>query len=118
MLWRLNVAGVVAPGVWSIDIGDGSSRLVDAAATGVSVSTRSIVTWNREAATGIKVHEPGGAPRFTAVPTRRVTNVAVTARYAYVDAGGRYAVDLRSGQVSGPLASRARLVAPDLLRLP
>jgi hypothetical protein len=104
-------------GVWSIDIRVGSSRLVDAAATDVRVSTRSIVTWNRGAATGIKVYEPGGALRFTAVPTRRVTKVAVTASYAYVDAGGRYSVDLRSGKVSGPLASRARLVVPDLLDL-
>jgi hypothetical protein len=111
-------AGVAPPGVWSIDIRDGSSRLVDAAATDVRVSTNSIVAWNREAATGIKVYEPGGALRFTAVPTRRVTNVVVTARYAYVDAGGRYSVDLRSGKVSGPLASRARLVVPDLLDLP
>jgi hypothetical protein len=111
-------AGVAPPGVWSIDIRDGSSRLVDAAATDVRVSTNSIVAWNREAATGIKVYEPGGALRFTAVPTRRVTNVVVTARYAYVDAGGRYSVDLRNGKVSGPLASRARLVVPDLLDLP
>jgi hypothetical protein len=105
------------PGLWSIDIRDGSSGLVDAAATDVRISTRSIVAWNREAATGIKVYEPGGARRLTAVPTRRVTNVAVTARHAYVHAGGRYSVDLRSGKVSGPLASRARLVVPDLLDL-
>ena len=105
-------------GVWSIDIRDGSSRLVDAAATDVRVSTRSIVTWNRGAATGIKVYEPGGALRFTAVPTRRVSNVVVTSRYAYVDAGGRYSVDLRSGKVTGPLPSKARLVVPDLLALP
>ena len=111
-------AGVVSPGVWSIDIRDGSSRLVDADATGARVSTRSIVTWSRKAATGIKVYEPGGALRFNAVPTRRVKNVVVTARYAYVDAGGRYSVDLRSGKMTGPLASRARLVVPDLLDLP
>jgi hypothetical protein len=111
-------AGVVPAGVWSIDIREGSSRLVDAAATDVRVSTRSIITWNREAATGIKVYEPGGALRFTAVPTRRVTNVVVTARHAYVDAGGRYSLDLRSGKVTGPLPRRARLVVPDLVDLP
>jgi hypothetical protein len=118
VLWPYDLAREVPPGVWSIDTAGKSPRLVDAAATDVRISTRSIVTWTRETATGIKVYEPGGALRFAAVPTRRVTNVVLTARYGYVDAGGRYAVDLRSGKVTGPLPSRVRLVVPDLLDLP
>ena len=105
-------------GAWSIDTGGGPPRAVDPAATGVLASTGSIVTWNRAAATGVRFYEPDGDLRFALFPSRRVSEVAVTARYAYVDAGGRYSVDLRTGTVTGPLRNRARLVAPDLLRLP
>ena len=76
-----------------------------------------LVTWSRRSAGGITVYRP--MARLRALTGRRVTGVGVTARYAYVDAtGGRHSVDPRNGRIAGPLASKARLVLPDLLDLP
>jgi hypothetical protein len=39
--------------------------------------------------------------------------------YVYARAGGRrYSVDLRSGRLTGPLASRAKLILPSLVAIP
>jgi len=105
-------------GLTLIDTRDWSARLVDASTTDVAVAPNAVVAWNRKAATGLTVYAPDGSMRFRALAGHRVLGVGVSARYAYVTGGGRFSVDLRSGRVTGPLRSRARLVLPDLLDLP
>ena len=56
--------------------------------------------------------------RFRALKGRKVSEVGVTARYAYVNASGRFSIDLRTGRVRGPLTGRATPILPDFLSLP
>ena len=44
--------------------------------------------------------------------------MGVSARYAYVNASGRYSIDLRTGRVRGPLTGHAPPILPDFLSLP
>jgi len=38
--------------------------------------------------------------------------------FAYIQAGGLFSIDLRTGRVTGPLERTARLVLPTLVRIP
>lgn len=48
----------------------------------------------------------------------KVSGVGVFDRYAYVNASGRFSIDLRTGRVRGPLTGRATPILPDFLNLP
>jgi hypothetical protein len=105
-------------GLSVIDTRDWSARMIDEQTREVRVGANALVTWNGETATGLTVYSPDGTMRFRALEGRRVSEAGVTARYAYVEASGRFSIDLRTGRVRGPLASRAALILPDLLSLP
>ena len=105
-------------GLTLIDTSDWTARLVDPAATDAAVAPSAVVAWNRKAPTGITVYAPDGSVRFRALAGHTVLGVGVSARYAYINGGGRFSVDLHNGRVTGPLRSRAKLVLPDLLDLP
>ncbi len=47
-----------------------------------------------------------------------MSGVGVFDRYAYVNASGRFSIDLRTGRVRGPLTGRATPILPDFLNLP
>ena len=116
-LWR-DPAVSGGGGVWVIDARDWSVHSVDDQATDVRVAPNTLVTWDRRSATGVTGYRPGGTLLFHALPGKAVSNVGVTARYGYVEAGGRFSLDLGTGRVTGPLRNRADLVLPDLLDLP
>ncbi len=106
-------------GLGLIDTRDWSGRLIDPNVRNAVVGANALLTWDADAPSGITVYSAGGTLRFRALDGRRVARVGATARYAYVDASGaRFSIDLRSGRVRGPLASRAQPITPDFLNLP
>ena len=105
-------------GLSAIDTRDWSARLIDPQVREVRVGANALLAWNGEDATGVTVYSADVTLRFRALEGRRVSEVGVTARYAYVDASGRFSIDLRTGRIRGPLASRATPILPDFLSLP
>ena len=105
-------------GLSVIDTRDWSARLIDPQAREVRVGANALLTWNGETATGVTVYAADGTLRFRALEGRRVSKVGVTARYAYVDASGRFSIDLHTGRTRGALASHATPILPDFLSLP
>jgi hypothetical protein len=77
-------------GLSAIDTRYCSARLVDPQAREMQVSSNALVTWNGETATGLAVYSADGTLHFRALGDRKVTDVGVTARYAYVDASGGF----------------------------
>jgi hypothetical protein len=105
-------------GLSLIDTRDWSARLIDAQVREVRVGANALIAWYGETATGVTVYSADGTLRFRALEGRRVSEVGVTARYAYAEASGRFSIDLRTARIRGPLASRATPVLPDFLSLP
>ena len=56
--------------------------------------------------------------RFRALKGRKVSEVGVSARYAFFNASGRFSIDLRTGRVNGPLTGRATPDPPRLSQPP
>lgn len=109
--WGSRGLGVIDTRAWS-------TRVIDARATDVRIGANALIAWNGEAATGVTVYSADGELRFRALGGRKVAGVGTTARYAYVNASGRFSIDLRTGRVRGPLTSGAVPILPDLLSLP
>jgi hypothetical protein len=104
-----------AGGLARIDTGDWSVHPIDADVTDVIATQHGLVTWQRGGSDGLAVYRPGGALRFRVLRGRSVGSVASLGPYAYVNAGGRFSVNLRNGRIAGPLKSRARPILPDLV---
>lgn len=106
-------------GLTIIDASDWSARLIDPTVTDAHIGLNAVVTSNRNAHSGITVYRPDGTLRFRALRNLLARNIGVTARFAYISDGRqRYSINLLTGFVTGPLASRATPILPDLLNLP
>jgi hypothetical protein len=105
-------------GLTLIDSRTWTTHLLDPAATDVAVAPNALLAWNQKAATGITVYKPDGSLRYRLLPQQTVRGVRTSPRYAYITSQGCFSVDLHTGQVTGPLTSRTRLVLPDVLELP
>jgi len=102
-------------GLSLIDTRNWSVQQVDPNVTDVAPAPGALIAWNRTMPTGITAYRPDGSVSFHALAGEEVHSVGVTARYAYADtAASRFSIDLRTGQVTGPLSSRTRLILPDL----
>jgi len=64
---------------------------------------------------GLALYRPTGALAFRRLHEHSVGPVVAIGRYAYAETdAGRFSIDLSSGRLTGPLASRARIVQSSL----
>jgi hypothetical protein len=107
-----------ADGLGLIDTRDWSAHAVAPGVTDVVATPRGLIAWNRNGNDGLAVYRPDGSLRFRRLAGKAVQSVVSLGVYAYVTAGDRYSVNLRTGRVSGPLVSSAQVVVPDIVDIP
>jgi hypothetical protein len=107
-----------ADGLGLIDTRDWSAHAVAPAVTDVIPTASGLVAWNRNGDDGLAVYRPDGSLRFRRLTGKAVGFVVSLGLYAYVTVGDRFSVNMRTGRVSGPLASKARIVVPDIVDIP
>jgi hypothetical protein len=111
-----------ADGLTLIDTRDWTAHTIDASASEVTVSTAGILAWSRDHPS-VTVYDGDGSRRFqrllrTSSGDLALQSVQASGPYAYLNTtNGRFSLDLTTGILGGPLASRARLLLPDYLYL-
>ena len=109
-------------GLSLVDTRTWTARLIGPSLTEAAVSATGLIAWNKDQSS-LAVYSPDGSLRFRKTLQSNsqplaLHTVQVNGRYAYLDTGDRYSLDLKTGSLTGPLASRARLLLPDYLYLP
>ena len=123
-LWGVNGDGASpsAAGLTLIDTSSWTARAIDPAITSAIGAPGVVLAWSAGSSTGVVTYTATGRTRFRALGGHQVRDSATSTRYAYVwadcttptgtESCSRFSVDLRSGQVTGPLRSRATPVVP------
>ena len=97
---------------YHIDTRDWSTHAIAPAITDTTPIPYGVIAWNKSGA-GLALYGASGKLRFRALPSQQVTDVEAGDHYAYATTtSGRFAINLGTGRVTGPLASTARLVPP------
>jgi hypothetical protein len=105
-------------GLGTIDTRTWKTRSVARDVTDAVATPLGLAAWNKNSADGLTVYRPDGKARFRGLVGKRVSIAFAVGDYLYPDAdNARYSIDLRTGQVVGPLR-RARIIVPDLVSIP
>jgi hypothetical protein len=107
---RIALWGATA-GLWLLDTRAWTIKLIDARATDAEPTPQGLLAWT-PGLSGVSLYRPDGTLRFHSLGAHSVQTVETSDSFAYVEADGRYSVDLRNGRSTGPLASTAQLVLP------
>jgi hypothetical protein len=101
-----------ADGLGLIDTRDWSTHAVAADVTAVARTSYGLLATGND---GLALYRPTGALAFRRLHGHSVGSVVAIGRYAYAETdAGRFSIDLSSGRLTGPLASRARIVQSSL----
>jgi hypothetical protein len=84
------------------------------AVTGAVATPLGLAAWTSDPADGLSVYRSDGSRRLQLLVGKPIRAVRAFSDFLYVNADGQYSVDLRTGEVFGPLANRATVVTPTL----
>src|SRR5207237_3524803 len=86
--------------------------------TGAVATPLGLAAWTNDPAAGLTVYRSDGSARLQVLAGKPIRAVTAFGNYLYVYADHQYSVDLRTGKVVGPLATRATVVTPAFVPIP
>jgi hypothetical protein len=105
-------------GLRTIDTRDWTTHAIAPSVAGVVATPFGLAAWTDDPDGALTVYRPDGRTRFRVLGGKRITAAHAVGSYLYADGDARYSIDLRNGRVAGPLATRARIITPDLVAIP
>jgi hypothetical protein len=108
-----------ADGLGTIDTRTWTTHAIAPGVVGVIATRNGIAAWT-DSPDGLSVYRPDGNRRLRLLEGTQVTAARAIGDYLYADTrrNARYAIDLRTGRVVGPLETRARIIGPSFVTLP
>lgn len=107
-------------GLGTIDTRTWKTRAIAAGVEKAIATPLGIAAWSTNAGDGLTVLRPDGTRRFQVLMDRYLGRAQAVGGYLYVDTGGgsRYSVNLRTGEVVGPLNQSGAIISPTLVSIP
>jgi hypothetical protein len=109
-LWGEDGLGMIDTRTWM-------TQAVAANVTGAVATPLGLAAWTADPADRLSVYRSDGSKRLRVLIGTPIRTVQALGKFLYVDAG-RYSVDLRTGNVFGPLKRRIAVITPSLVPIP
>ena len=107
-------------GLGTIDTHTWKTHTIAPRVTGAVATPSGIAAWTSDPADGLTVYRPDGKRRYRVLVAKQIRSLQAVGGYLYAKTKdhSRFSVDLRTGEVVGPLDQTGSIIEPTLVSIP